>query len=199
MIQGIVSKIVGARGGGRTWASPAWWMARLTERLTLKRARHVVCETQFAADFAREQNPAVETRIIRTPIRDLWFDVRRNTNPQPEILFVGWVVPAKGVEVLCAAFASVVAKFPDASLHVVGPCDSRYADDVLKPLCDRLHVADRVHFHGRLTSEQIAARLSTATRGIADVDGHGAECSRRSPRSRCAGDRQCRRWDPGTH
>ena len=163
MIQGIIARISRARGNPGPARALGARMSLLVERLTVRRARHVVCETSFAADFVRELNPRAIVHIIRTPIRDEWFEiVRRLETSAPEILFVGWAVPEKGIDVLLTAFSRVVAEYPRAVLHVVGPYRGGYFQRVLMPETARLGLADRVVFHGQQSAAVVAERLSSA-------------------------------------
>jgi glycosyltransferase involved in cell wall biosynthesis len=164
MIQGIVARIVGAQGPLSLLRQPGLCVALLVERLTVRRARHAVCETEFAAGFVREHHPGATIHIIRTPIREDWFGVARAAAPgsAPEVLFVGWVVPVKGIEVLLAAFSRVVAAVPEAVLHVVGSCDAKYLSGVLMPEVARRGLSSRVHFHGHQPAAFVEDRLSRA-------------------------------------
>jgi len=164
MIQGIVARITEARGKSALWRQPQLCIALLFERLTVKRARHVICETRFAADFVHLYNPRAITHILRTPIQDRWFEIARSadTTAAPEVVFVGWVVPAKGVDVLIAAFADVLKTCPRAVLHIVGSYEPAYLQDVLMPAVARVGVTDRVHFHGGQSVSFIADRLARA-------------------------------------
>lgn len=165
MIQGIVARIVAVHGPQALLRQPGLCMALLIERLTVRRARHVVCESAFAAEFVRQHNPSAIIHIIRTPIRDDFWELPRRVDAggAPEVLFVGWVVAAKGIEVLLEAFSRVVAAFPDALLHVVGTCDPGYFRGRLEPAVGRLGLADRVRFHGHQSAAAVADRLSRAT------------------------------------
>lgn len=164
MIQGIVSKITRARGWTTVLSQPGLLVALLIEWLTVRRARHIICETGFAERFVREHNRNAIVHRIHTPVRDQCFEVtRRQTDPvQPEILFVGWVVPAKGIGVLVQAFASVVKAFPDAALHLIGPYEAGYYQEVLGPAVERLGLSRLAHFHGHQPAAVVAERLSTA-------------------------------------
>ena len=164
MIQGIVARMTEARGTGALWRHPQLVIALLFEWLTVKRARHVICETAFAAEFVHSYNSRAVTHIVRTPIRDSWFEITRATDAAaPEVLFVGWVVPAKGVDILMAAFADVLRACPRAVLHVVGAYEPAYFQSVLQPEVARLGVADRVHFHGGQPAAFVAERLARAS------------------------------------
>lgn len=164
MIQGIIARISRVRGNAGLGRALGAQMSGLVERVTVRRARHVVCETSFAADFVRETNPRAVVHIIRTPVRDEWFEIVRGaeTGTAPEILFVGWAVPEKGIDVLVTAFSRVVAEYPRAVLHVVGPYDGGYFQRVLMPEIARLSLADRVVFHGQQPAAVVAERLSSA-------------------------------------
>lgn len=165
MIQGIVSRITRVRGWSTVLSHPGLLMALLIEWLTVRRVRHVICETGFAERFVKEHNSNAIVHRIHTPVRDHCFDVtRRPADPaRPEILFVGWVVPAKGIEVLVQAFADVVKVFPGATLHVIGPYDARYYQEVLRPEVERLGLSSLVHFYGHQPAAVVAERLATAT------------------------------------
>lgn len=164
MIQGIVAKIVGARGWATLLRQPGLLISLGCEWLTMRRAGVVICETAFAADFVRGYRAAADIRLIRTPIRDRWFDVVRAPTPnQPEVLFLGWAVPAKGIDVMIEAFGRMVVAVPEAMLHVVGAYDAAYYRDVLAPMVARLGLTDRVTFHGGQPPDVVAARLARAT------------------------------------
>jgi glycosyltransferase involved in cell wall biosynthesis len=164
MIQGIIARISGARARAGFVRQLGQRVSLAVERATVRRARHVVCETSFAADFVRELNPRAVVHILRTPIRDEWFEIARDVDASsaPEILFVGWAVAEKGIDVLIAAFARVVAADPRAMLHVVGPYEQSYFDRVLMPEISRLALTGRVVFHGQQPAAMVAARLSRA-------------------------------------
>lgn len=164
MIQGIVSRIVGALGARAFLRQPGLAVALAIERLTVRRARHVVCESAFAAEFVRERNPVASVHLIRTPIADQWFAVTRHIEPgaAPEILFVGSAIPAKGIDILVAAFARVAASFPAATLHVVGGYDERYVHGVLMPEIARQGLTERVRFHGQKPAAVVAERFARA-------------------------------------
>jgi len=164
MMQGIVSRIARSRGRAALVRQPGLGVSLMIERRTVRRARHVVCETSFAADFVREHNARAVVHVIRTPIRDEWFEIARRADAAaaPEILFVGWALPEKGIDVLVTAFSRVVAECPRAVLHVVGPCDGRYFQRVLQPQIGSLGLADRIVFHGQQPAAVVAERLSRA-------------------------------------
>jgi glycosyltransferase involved in cell wall biosynthesis len=164
MIQGIVSRIVGARGPAALLRNPRLCVSLMVERVTVRRARHVVCETEFAATFVREHNSGALTYIIRTPIREAFFEIARRSQAGSgsEVLFVGLVAPEKGIDVLISAFSRVVAECPGAVLHVIGGANPGYVERELAPLVARLGLEKGVVFHGQQPVSIVADRLSRA-------------------------------------
>ncbi|MBI5136930.1 MAG: glycosyltransferase [Nitrospirae bacterium] len=66
-------------------------------------------------------------------------------DPHPRLVAAGRLVPVKGYDLLLDAFATVAAKRPDATLHLLGEGPEAAA---LKAQAARLNVAHRVRFHG---------------------------------------------------
>lgn len=164
MIQGIIKRIAGAGGILDLLRRPALCASLAFERVTVRRCRHFVCETLFAAEFVREYNPEAVVHLIRTPISDAWFGVARQVEADglSEVLFVGRASAAKGIEVLLEAFPIVLREFPRAFLHIVGACDPRYLCDTLGPAIRRRGIEEHVRFHGYQPAAFIAERLSRA-------------------------------------
>lgn len=164
MMQGIVSRIAAVLGGAARIRNPGLLVAQIVERLTVRRARHVVCETAFAAEFVRRHNPGAAVHIISTPIRDEWFEIaRRPESGSPEVLFVGLVAAEKGIDILVSAFSRVVTQYRGAVLHVVGGYNAGYFRRELMPQVTRLGLADRVVFHGQQPAPLVAERVSRAS------------------------------------
>jgi glycosyltransferase involved in cell wall biosynthesis len=65
----------------------------------------------------------------------------------PELLFVGSVIPAKGIEVLLKSFKRTLSAFPKARLHIAGAYDDKYFN-TLKPMISSSSMDDKVFFHG---------------------------------------------------
>lgn len=165
MIQGIIARIARAGGILDLLRRPGLCVPLMFERLTVRRCRHFVCETMFAAEFVREHHPDAVIHLIRTPISDEWFGVTRQAEADaaPEVLFVGRATAAKGIDVLLEAFPLVLEEFPRAVLHVVGACDPRYLHDTLVPAMTRCGIEEHVRFHGHQPAAFVRARLSRAT------------------------------------
>jgi glycosyltransferase involved in cell wall biosynthesis len=68
------------------------------------------------------------------------------------LLFVGNLVPVKGIDVLLAACWQLSRAIGEWELHLVGNGSSR---ESLRSQAQRLGLADRVHFHGAISHEQL--------------------------------------------
>lgn len=101
------------------------------------------------------------------------------------VLFVGRISPEKGVHLLVDAFVSLAARFPNASLHLVGGSGSLPAEFLVglsrDPLVKKLagfyktdytaevktripvELRSRIVFHGNLAHDGLPAHYSTAT------------------------------------
>ena len=155
MMQGIVAEIVGAMGKRMAYFNPMLILTLLLERQTIRRCRHFVCETNFSADYVRRVNPSANIHLIGNLVRNEFYGLRRVPNSDIDLLFVGSIIPAKGVEVLLKAFARILASFPKAHLHLAGVSDDKYFYNVLNPLMANLDLQDRVVFHGYCTVDTL--------------------------------------------
>ncbi|MEM7309243.1 MAG: glycosyltransferase family 4 protein [Planctomycetota bacterium] len=76
------------------------------------------------------------------------------------LLYVGRLLPERGLETLIAAFARTVGQRDDWSLVIAGDGPERLA---LRAMCDRLGVGARVHWLGRPRREELPGLLGSAT------------------------------------
>ncbi len=70
--------------------------------------------------------PKEVVHCVPNPIRFDVFEKERQTRKEKQVVFVGWVVKEKGVEELLSAWRTVVEKFPEYSLKLIGPCTEEY-------------------------------------------------------------------------
>ncbi|MBM3428882.1 MAG: glycosyltransferase family 4 protein, partial [Bacteroidetes bacterium] len=87
-------------------------------------------------------------------------EIKFRLSPQgPMVLFVGFLVEVKGVDVLLEAFAKVVAVHPAAKLIIVGDGQERAP---LEAFARRLGIGDKVEFLGALPQVEIAPLFASA-------------------------------------
>jgi glycosyltransferase involved in cell wall biosynthesis len=116
-----------------------------------RRADRIVCQTdEMAADVARAGVRRDLTVVVPNPL-DLEAVTARAGGPSPyasggrHLVAAGRLVPAKGFDLLLAAFARVAARRADVRLHVLGQGPERAA---LERQARDLGIAERVAFEG---------------------------------------------------
>ena len=144
---------------------PQWkyrLMYRPFLRRVLERAARIVVSSPNLATHAAELQPFRDkcvaipfgidrTRLDATPDIVRRAEELRSSVPGPRLLFVGRLVPYKGVDVLLRAMAAV-----DATAWLIGdgPLRERLEADAA-----RWKVADRVRFLGALSDGEVVAHL----------------------------------------
>lgn len=91
---------------------------RITEWMTLKKARNVVAESQYSLNSAAPLCPAATKRVIEHPLRSEFLDAAPSDGTEKTVLFVGAIDKRKGVMDAILAFSRAAPE--DWKLHVVG-------------------------------------------------------------------------------
>jgi glycosyltransferase involved in cell wall biosynthesis len=144
---------------------PRWkyrLMYRPFLRRVLKRAARIVVSSPNLAAHAAELQPFRDkcvpipfgidrSRLDATPAIMRRVSELRASVPGPRLLFIGRLVPYKGVDVLLRAMASV-----DATAWLIGDGPQRQR---LEADAGRLQVTDRVQFLGPLSDAEVVAHL----------------------------------------
>lgn len=97
----------------------------------------------------------VDTSFFRPPT-----DLGAQDEPRINVVSVGSLHPVKGIDTLLRAFSVTAAKFPTATLRIVGdgPCRS-----VLQRLADRLGIGPRCCFLGQVDRAHVLQELRAAS------------------------------------
>jgi glycosyltransferase involved in cell wall biosynthesis len=93
-------------------------LVRATERITLRKARNVVAESQYALNSAAPLCPSALKRVIEQPLRSEFLSAALSDCAEKTVLFVGALDERKGVMDAIAAFSKSAPE--DWKLHVVG-------------------------------------------------------------------------------
>lgn len=120
----------------------------------------VACISNFCCNQARQccrPEDWHKLNIVRCGIDPALYGMTGRTAPVRRILFVGRLVPVKGVSVLLGAFGRIASAFPDAALTIVGDGPERTG---LEAAAAALGLGDRVVFTGHLNQEQVAAQMT---------------------------------------
>lgn len=163
MMQGSIFEIFKALGKTR-WGYPELIVPLFLERRTVRACRYFICETAFSTGLVRRINPNAEIHQITTPVRPEFFEIQRQPPPAdaPIILFVGSLIPAKGVEILLESFSELLRTFPQARLRLVGHSDPAY-QAVLDAHIVRLDLKERVTQYGFCRIDALIQHFSVAT------------------------------------
>lgn len=144
----------------------------IRERLLFTLTRNIIGRTTFDRAHARALNPAATYFHNDETLRPAFYSSRwRLSGAECHMIFISQSsAPYKGFHFMVRALPVILRSCPDARLVVAGDkcCDvstwqrriretgySRY----LRTLIRERNVADRIHFTGPLTEEQMAAAL----------------------------------------
>lgn len=169
--QGIILAAAGMLSGARVRAictvhgsdvsalRGGFWR-RLRRWVTLRCDRTVAVSEALKAQLVSEGCPPERIDVIPMGADLLRLFVPDGSpRSNAEILYVGRLVPGKGVDILLNALPAVLAKLPEARLTVVGDGPER---DSLVELACRLDVESRVAFAGPVAHASLAAHYRWA-------------------------------------
>ncbi len=170
---GIAGKLAAALAGSTpvvTTRHYAWdhkegtFLYRLENRLT-RRCAAVIAVSDAVRAYLIDRKIARAEQVVTIPNGvDLdRFDpsaMRRNRDDlaaAPRIGMVGRLHPQKGHSVGLRAFSTILRRYPDASLEIVGSGGLR---ESLEREAGELGIAGRVHFHGSIPHADIARHMA---------------------------------------
>jgi len=135
--------------------------AALVERVSLRRAKVVTTESNFAVNYLSQRYPRLQVRQAEHAPNWLFHRLERRPQTVPvRFIAVGTVAYRKGTDLLLRALGRLVNEM-NFELTVVGAPDAGF----LAPLRSELPAAlwERIHFKTHLTPSQVAEELGTAT------------------------------------
>ncbi len=116
-------------------------------------ARVIGISTKVRDQVALGSSSPVSTSVIHNGVDVDRFHPAEGEREQPIILSVGNLIPTKGHDLLLRAFADVQKRFPHVRCQIVGDGPDRSR---LQALARDLNIAQRVHFLGRQSRDQVA-------------------------------------------
>ena len=146
---------------------PAWW-ERALRRWAFERADKVVSVSQYTLEEMRQSGIRPRAVIIPNGADPTMFIVlpqseisrARTSLGLPDerlILTVGKISPRKGQDVIIRALPLILEKAPDVHYIMIGLPQSK---DEFAALAVELGVADRVHFLGRVDSDEVVRQMN---------------------------------------
>jgi len=144
---------VGFRGALRRWFGG--WIA--------KRALGMLAISHFAEQFYTHLGFA-RVRVypfgyFQTNNLQTERPARLTAGERTEVIFVGQLIPRKGVDLLLEAMRPLFDDYPDLLLSVIGGGSEAQA---LQAVAESFGIANRVSFEGTLRSDRIQPRLASA-------------------------------------
>jgi len=139
----------------KRWKKAPWEL--LVQGPLITRAVAAIAMTEMEAEQGAKVFPHARMRIVAPPVVDesaLSAPGRRDGRPTT-IGFLGRLSEKKGAPILLAAFARIVADFPEARLVVAGPDDEGIGLR-MRPEIERLGLSERVSFPGMVVGREKA-------------------------------------------
>ncbi|MBD3758123.1 glycosyltransferase [Microbacterium aurum] len=126
---------------------------------TFDMSRAVTTPTRKAAEFLENTIDIHGVIPISCGIDKRNYTADLSPRPHSRVLFVGRLTTEKHVEVTLHAVAKLAPELPEISFDVVGGGDQRRN---LEQTAQRLGIADRVRFHGRVEEDELRAAYTKA-------------------------------------
>jgi glycosyltransferase involved in cell wall biosynthesis len=132
------------------------------ERAALKRAKHIVCISEYLRREIGQVLDRKDVRLIENPIDDRWFDVW----PQPEqgrVLYAGTVIHRKNLLYLLEAVRLLAGRGRCVHLVVAGSksVEPEYFDRCMR-FVEKNGLSGRVEFRGTLSTDGLLEEFSRA-------------------------------------
>ncbi len=127
----------------------------------VKRLNFIISVSKFSNEKLREKYKlnghiiynSIESNKFNENLNKMYIRDKFNIKSNKMVLFVGRLVPYKGVHLLIRSFERLINHFPNSKLVVVGDrCDKNYFKH-LKELC--LHMPNSVIFVGTVPDEEL--------------------------------------------
>jgi glycosyltransferase involved in cell wall biosynthesis len=126
-------------------------------RAALRKSRRILCASGWMqAELARN---GIESECLPIPVEPPPSSFVREPAEQPTFVYVGRLSREKGLDVLVAAFAQLLSRFPLSRLRIVG--DGPLREEV-RHLVTSHALGDTVHFTGRLAPAGVESMLRDA-------------------------------------
>jgi glycosyltransferase involved in cell wall biosynthesis len=137
------------------------------ERRCLRKARNVIAKSRYARNALATMFPNLHLYEIPNTIDPRLFDIAEEKEPKT-IVFVGTIIPRKGLDLVADALEVVRLDIPDVTLWVFGDypdTPSEYEKQIKERL--RSILGERVVFYGAIPTLEVALRVAKAAALVA--------------------------------
>lgn len=126
----------------------------LVARPTLNSSDLIFSYTEKSRQMLRERNIQAPVEIIHNGVDCDYFNPTVKERNENQILFVGRFKNGKGVDYLCDALPTIVAKYPEATVKLAGDGPLR---DEFRQNCRKAGIADNIEFLGKVPNDEMPA------------------------------------------
>lgn len=144
----------------------------IVEKFTIRHSKLVVVKSNQTREFVMKKygTPAKQIIVMPTGVNLKHFYDSSNKNflskryqikNCPIIMYIGRVIPQKGIHILIKAFQLVKKEFGRAKLLIIGPSMPKYKEK-LEQTIKALHIRNDVRLLGYITYEFIPRLLNSA-------------------------------------
>ena len=129
------------------------WSKLFQESRCLGMTKDIIAISPYVKDMISNQTSAM-FHDVPNPVRDGFFGLGNNEQ-RNRLLFVGRVVPLKGIHCLLEALALIKAQVQDVRLRIAGPLLEKGYYNKLKKLITKNDLIDNVVFLGHLNVSKL--------------------------------------------
>lgn len=135
-------------------------LTAFTERLTLRRARWVVAESEYSVRVARPFCPRADIAVVEHPLRREFLEAEPADGSAKTVLFVGSVSERKGISDALRAFAEGAPA--EWQLHVIGS-GTAPEEAAMRELARQLGIDARFRHDGGLPASEIVRQMQQSS------------------------------------
>lgn len=135
-------------------------ITRLTERMTLGRARRVVAESDFAAAAIQPFVRKTEVQVVEQVVREEFMALPLEREQKQRVVFVGAIHPWKGIFDALEAFGQAAPSGWQLDVYGVG---SQSVTEEVRQFAADQGCGDRVRFLGIAGAKELAPIMSSSS------------------------------------
>jgi glycosyltransferase involved in cell wall biosynthesis len=134
-----------------------WAVSKLSDHYCIRGGTHTILISPYVAEYFEKRLAGIQ-HVIPNPIADEFFNIERHDDGN-RVIFAGRLRALKGINDLITAVGHI-APSQDVELVLAGSVREHAYVDQLKNQAIRLGIAEKVHFLGLLSVEQLRDELS---------------------------------------